>query len=103
VSERAPAPDAEPTEQGGPEAPVAEPAEAAARATENVREALPPRRRPRRDTRLGTHDAERMIDLRTKGRTVREVAEEVGVSESTVRKRLREYTATGSIPIVKAR
>jgi predicted transcriptional regulator len=44
-----------------------------------------------------------MIDLRTKGRTVREVAEEVGVSESTVRKRLREYTATGSIPVVRAR
>ncbi|WP_275005790.1 helix-turn-helix domain-containing protein [Promicromonospora iranensis] len=103
VSERAPAPDVEPAELGGPGAPVAEPAEAAARATENVREALPPRRRPRRDTRLGTHDAERMIDLRTKGRTVREVAEEVGVSESTVRKRLREYTATGSIPVVRAR
>ncbi|MDR7383859.1 helix-turn-helix domain-containing protein [Promicromonospora iranensis] len=103
VSERAPAPDGDPAEQGGPAVPVAEPADAAARATENVREALPPRRRPRRDTRLGTQDAERMIDLRTKGRSVREVAEEVGVSESTVRKRLREYTATGSIPIVKAR
>jgi hypothetical protein len=98
VRERAPQPDPVPAD------PVpAEPAEAAARATANVREAIPSRRRPRRDTRLGSQDAERMIDLRTKGRTVREVAEEVGVSESTVRKRLREYTATGSIPIVTAR
>ncbi|MEU4362750.1 helix-turn-helix domain-containing protein [Promicromonospora sp. NPDC023987] len=93
VSERAP----------GPEPVPAEPAEAADRATANVREAMPRRRPPRRNTQLGTQDAERMIDLRAKGRTVREVAEVVGVSESTVRKRLREYTATGSIPIVTAR
>jgi hypothetical protein len=103
VSERAPAPDAETAQAPVPQAPVAEPAEAAARATANVQEALSPRRRPRRDTRLGTQDAERMIDLRTKGRPVREIAEEVGVSQTTVRKRLREFTETGSIPIVKAR
>ncbi|MFD2027878.1 winged helix-turn-helix domain-containing protein [Promicromonospora aerolata] len=101
VSERAPLPDAEPAEQSG--ASVAEPAEAAARATENVREALPPRRKPRRNTQLGTQDAERMIDLRTKGRTYREIAEEVGVSRSTVGKRMREFTETGSIPVVKPR
>lgn len=81
----------------------AEPAEAADRATANVREALPPRRRPRRNTGLGTEDAERMIQLRTKGRTYREIAEEVGVSRSTVGKRMREFTETGSIPIVRAR
>lgn len=101
VSERAPLPDGEPAEQSA--APVAEPAEAAVRATENVREALPPRRKPRRNTQLGTQDAERMIDLRTKGRTYREIAEEVGVSRSTVGKRMREFTETGSIPVVKPR
>jgi hypothetical protein len=103
VSERAPAPDAEPADQPVPAATVAQPAEAAARATANVREAIPPRRRPRRDTRLGTQDAERMLDLRTEGRTYREIAKEVGVSPSTVSKRMREFTETGSIPIVKAR
>lgn len=103
VSERAPAPDAEPDDGSGAgsEAFVGEPAEAAARATENVREALPPRRRPRRNTGLGTEDAERMIQLRTRGRTYREIAEEVGVSRSTVGKRMREFTETGSIPIVR--
>ncbi|MFC8801071.1 winged helix-turn-helix domain-containing protein [Promicromonospora sp. NPDC057138] len=112
VSERAPAPDvdrpaqsggADPAGRPGPEATVAQPAEAAARATANVREALPPRRRPRRDTRLGTQDAERMLDLRTEGRTYREIAKEVGVSPSTVSKRMREFTETGSIPIVRTR
>jgi DNA-binding NarL/FixJ family response regulator len=103
VSERAPAPDADPADQPVPAATVAQPAEAAARATANVREAIPPRRRPRRDTRLGTQDAERMLDLRTEGRTYREIAKEVGVSPSTVSKRMREFTETGSIPIVKAR
>lgn len=115
VSERAPQPDAV-FDQGGPEreaapvaeaavaeGPVAEPAEAAAQATANVRDAIPRRRAPRRNTQLGTRDAERMIDLRTKGRTYREIAEEVGVSRSTVGKRMREFTETGSIPIVKAR
>ncbi|MEV0952686.1 winged helix-turn-helix domain-containing protein [Promicromonospora sp. NPDC050249] len=101
VSERAPAPESDPDQ--GAEAPVAEPAEAADQATANVREALPPRRRPRRNTGLGTEDAERMIQLRTKGRTYREIAEEVGVSRSTVGKRMREFTETGSIPIVRAR
>ncbi|MGI5188215.1 winged helix-turn-helix domain-containing protein [Promicromonospora sp. CA-289599] len=99
VSGRAPAPD---LAGEGAEAPAAEPAEAADRATANVREALPPRRRPRRNTGLGTEDAERMIQLRTKGRTYREIAEEVGVSRSTVGKRMREFTETGSIPIVRA-
>jgi len=108
VSERAPGPETEPAEQPvvrAPvaEAPAAEPAEAAARATANVRESIPRRRTPRRNTQLGTQDAERMIDLRTKGRTYREIAEEVGVSQSTVGKRMREFTETGSIPIVKAR
>jgi hypothetical protein len=103
VSERAPAPDADPAEQVVPEVPVAELAEAAARATTNVQEALPPRRKPRRDTRLGTQDAERMLDLRTEGRTYREIAKEVGVSPSTVSKRMREFTETGSIPVVRAR
>ncbi|MEU4387951.1 winged helix-turn-helix domain-containing protein [Promicromonospora sp. NPDC023805] len=101
VSERAPAPESDPDQ--GAELPVEEPAEAADRATANVREALPPRRRPRRNTGLGTEDAERMIQLRTKGRTYREIAEEVGVSRSTVGKRMREFTETGSIPIVRAR
>ena len=87
----------------GAEVPAAEPAEAAAQATANVRDAIPRRRTPRRNTQLGTRDAERMIDLRTKGRTYREIAEEVGVSRSTVGKRMREFTETGSIPIVKAR
>lgn len=100
VSERAPAPESDPDEA---ETPAAEPTEAADRATANVREALPPRRRPRRNTGLGTEDAERMIQLRTKGRTYREIAEEVGVSRSTVGKRMREFTETGSIPIVRAR
>jgi hypothetical protein len=100
VSERAPAPEGDTDEA---EAPAAEPVEAADRATANVREALPPRRRPRRNTGLGTEDAERMIQLRTKGRTYREIAEEVGVSRSTVGKRMREFTETGSIPIVRAR
>lgn len=100
VSERAPAPEGDPDEA---EIPAAEPAEVADRATANVREALPPRRRPRRNTGLGTEDAERMIQLRTKGRTYREIAEEVGVSRSTVGKRMREFTETGSIPIVRAR
>lgn len=120
VSERAPEPDAvfdqaEQQPEAAPvaeaavaEAPVAEgpaaaPAEAAAQATANVRDAIPRRRTPRRNTQLGTQDAERMIDLRTKGRTYREIAEEVGVSRSTVGKRMREFTETGSIPIVKAR
>ncbi|MFJ3405605.1 winged helix-turn-helix domain-containing protein [Promicromonospora sp. NPDC090134] len=80
-----------------------EPAEAAARATANVRDGIPRRRAPRRNTQLGTQDAERMIDLRTKGRTYREIAEEVGVSRSTVSKRMREFTETGSIPVVKVR
>ncbi|WP_419705406.1 helix-turn-helix domain-containing protein [Promicromonospora sp. NFX87] len=101
VSERAPAPEIESDQDA--EAPLEEPAEAADRATANVREALPPRRRPRRNTGLGTEDAERMIQLRTKGRTYREIAEEVGVSRSTVGKRMREFTETGSIPIVRAR
>lgn len=100
VSERAPAPEGDTDEA---ETPAAEPVEAADRATANVREALPPRRRPRRNTGLGTEDAERMIQLRTKGRTYREIAEEVGVSRSTVGKRMREFTETGSIPIVRAR
>lgn len=39
--------------------------------------------------------AEFMIDLRTKGRTYREIAEEVGVSRSTVGKRMREFTVGG--------
>jgi DNA-binding CsgD family transcriptional regulator len=115
VSERAPQPDAvfdqaEPQSDAVPVAgaaavaeSAAEPAEAAARATANVRDAIPRRRAPRRNTQLGTQDAERMIDLRTKGRTYREIAEEVGVSRSTVGKRMREFTETGSIPIVKAR
>ncbi|MFE7507418.1 winged helix-turn-helix domain-containing protein [Promicromonospora sp. NPDC057488] len=113
VSERAPQPDAvfdqaEPEPDAASvasvaEAPVTEPAEAAAQATANVRDAIPRRRTPRRNTQLGTQDAERMIDLRTKGRTYREIAEEVGVSRSTVGKRMREFTETGSIPIVKAR
>ena len=102
MSERAPAPEGDLAERDA-EIPVAEPAEAADRATANVREALPPRRRPRRNTGLGTEDAERMIQLRTKGRTYREIAEEVGVSRSTVGKRMREFTETGSIPIVRAR
>lgn len=101
VSERAPAPDAGPAGRPAPEPAAARPAEAAARATANVREAIPPRRRPRRDTRLGTQDAERMLDLRTEGRTYREIAKEVGVSPSTVSKRMREFTETGSIPIVR--
>lgn len=101
VSERAPAPESDPERDA--DVPVAEPAEAADQATANVREALPPRRRPRRNTGLGTEDAERMIQLRTKGRTYREIAEEVGVSRSTVGKRMREFTETGSIPIVRAR
>lgn len=121
VSERAPAPDGDLAQPLGPEGAVvegaesvvapgavagagvatAEPSEAADRATANVREALPPRRRPRRNTGLGTEDAERMIQLRTRGRTYREIAEEVGVSRSTVGKRMREFTETGSIPIVK--
>ncbi|PUB27722.1 winged helix-turn-helix DNA-binding protein [Promicromonospora sp. AC04] len=108
VSERAPGPEAEPVEAVAArtsvaDVPAADPAEAAARATANVREAIPPRRAPRRNTQLGTRDAERMIDLRTKGRTYREIAEEVGVSQSTVSKRMREFTETGSIPVVKAR
>lgn len=101
VSERAPAPESDPERDA--DVSVAEPAEAADQATANVREALPPRRRPRRNTGLGTEDAERMIQLRTKGRTYREIAEEVGVSRSTVGKRMREFTETGSIPIVRAR
>jgi len=44
-----------------------------------------------------------MINLRTQGHTYREIAEEVGVSRSTVSKRMREFTETGSIPIVRAR
>ncbi|WP_369369881.1 winged helix-turn-helix domain-containing protein [Promicromonospora sp. Populi] len=108
VSERAPGPETDPAEQVFDQAsdadlPAADPAEAAARATANVRDAIPPRRSPRRNTQLGTQDAERMIDLRTKGRTYREIAEEVGVSQSTVSKRMREFTETGSIPIVRAR
>jgi DNA-binding CsgD family transcriptional regulator len=120
VSERAPGPEVDPEEQSAVQADAAEvpagepidasaaerptePAEAAARATANVRDAIPRRRAPRRNTQLGTQDAERMLDLRTKGRTYREIAEEVGVSQSTVGKRMREYTETGSIPIVKAR
>ncbi|MFI9486995.1 helix-turn-helix domain-containing protein [Promicromonospora sp. NPDC052451] len=102
------------TEPGGPavaadggwqrvEAEAVDPVEAADRATANVREAIPPRRAPRRDTQLGTRAAERMIDLRAKGRTYREIAEEVGVSETTVRKRMREFTETGSIPMVTVR
>jgi hypothetical protein len=100
VSERAPEGD---LAERDAEVLAAEPAEAADRATANVRESLPPRRRPRRNTGLGTEDAERMIQLRTKGRTYREIAEEVGVSRSTVGKRMREFTETGSIPIVRAR
>ncbi|MFI6425832.1 helix-turn-helix domain-containing protein [Promicromonospora sp. NPDC050880] len=102
------------TEPGGPavaagggwqrvQAEAVDPVEAADRATANVREAIPPRRAPRRDTQLGTRAAERMIDLRAKGRTYREIAEEVGVSETTVRKRMREFTETGSIPMVTVR
>ncbi len=102
VSERAPQPNPVQVEPDAAE-PVADPAAAADRATANVREAIPPRRAPRRNTQLGTQDAERMIDLRTKGRTYREIAEEVGVSQSTVSKRMRQFTETGSIPIVKAR
>jgi hypothetical protein len=102
VSERAPAPESDLVDPDA-ETQAAEPAEAADQATANVREALPPRRRPRRNTGLGTEDAERMIQLRTKGRTYREIAEEVGVSRSTVGKRMREFTETGSIPIVRAR
>lgn len=96
VRERAPEPDLAPDE-------IEDSAEAADRATANVREALPARRAPRRDTRLGTQDAERMLDLRTEGRTYREIAKEVGVSPSTVSKRMREFTATGSIPVVPVR
>ncbi|WP_129787977.1 Lrp/AsnC family transcriptional regulator [Promicromonospora panici] len=115
VTERAPGPEADPAEASADRAPAAdvpvaepagvpaEPAEAAAHATAKVRDAIPRRRAPRRNTQLGTQDAERMLDLRTKGRTYREIAEEVGVSQSTVGKRMREYTETGSIPIVKTR
>ncbi|MFD7022943.1 helix-turn-helix domain-containing protein [Promicromonospora sukumoe] len=96
VTERAPEPDTIPDE-------AVDPVEAADRATANVREALPARRPPRRNIGLGTREADRMLDLRAEGRPVREIAKEVGVSESTVRKRLREYEATGPIPIVKVR
>lgn len=103
VTERAPEGDVGPEEGAEPGVVPAEPSEAAARATENVRQAIPRRRAPRRNTQLGTADAERMLDLRTKGRTYQEIAEEVGVSRSTVSKRVREYTETGGIPVVKAR
>ncbi|GAA2245854.1 hypothetical protein GCM10010413_57210 [Promicromonospora sukumoe] len=96
VTERAPEPDTIPDE-------VVDPVQAADRATANVREAMPARRPPRRNIGLGTREADQMLDLRAEGRPVREIAKEVGVSESTVRKRLREYEATGPIPIVKAR
>jgi hypothetical protein len=96
VTERAPEPDTIPDE-------AVDPVVAADRATANVREALPARRPPRRNIGLGTREADRMLDLRAEGRPVREIAKEVGVSESTVRKRLREYEATGPIPIVKVR
>ena len=45
------------------------------------------------NTRLGTEAAERMIDLRTQGRTYREIADEIGVSVEMVRDRIREFTA----------
>ncbi|MGW2094521.1 helix-turn-helix domain-containing protein [Promicromonospora sukumoe] len=97
VTERAPEPDTIPDET------AVGAVEAADRATANVREALPARRPPRRNIGLGTREADRMLDLRAEGRPVREIAKEVGVSESTVRKRLREYEATGPIPIVNVR
>jgi DNA-binding CsgD family transcriptional regulator len=116
VTERAPGPEADPTVESADRTPAAdapveepadmpapEPAEAAAHATAKVRDAIPRRRAPRRNTQLGTQDAERMINLRTQGHTYREIAEEVGVSRSTVSKRMREFTETGSIPIVRAR
>lgn len=68
-------------------------------ATSNVRRhKAPSTPRPAR-TLAGVETAARMLDLRAGGATVRKIAEQVGVGESTVRKRLREYTQTGSIPL----
>ncbi|GAB4086428.1 hypothetical protein GCM10028784_30580 [Myceligenerans cantabricum] len=63
------------------------------------RNAAPPERQP--GMRLDGTAVNRIIDLFAQGSTVKSIAEEMKVSESTVRKRLRDFEATGSIPVVR--
>lgn len=57
--------------------------------------------RPAR-TLTSAEAADRMLDLRIEGTTYRDIAEEIGVSPSTVAKRMREFTATGSTPVSRS-
>ncbi|GAA1860178.1 helix-turn-helix domain-containing protein [Myceligenerans crystallogenes] len=57
-----------------------------------------PERQP--GTPLDEAAVNRIIDLFAQGATVKSIAEQMRVSESTVRKRLKDFEATGSIPVV---
>lgn len=59
----------------------------------------PPARQP--GQRLDEVAVNRIIDLFAQGVPVRSIAQEMRVSESTVRKRLKDFEATGSIPVVR--
>ncbi|GAB3164008.1 hypothetical protein GCM10027059_19310 [Myceligenerans halotolerans] len=58
-----------------------------------------PERQP--GTRLDEVTVNRIIDLFAQGATVRSIANQLKVSESTVRKHLKNFEATGSIPVVR--
>lgn len=57
-------------------------------------------RQPRRP--LDEVAVNRIIDLFAQGVPVRSIAQEARVSESTIRKQLKDFEATGSIPVVRA-
>ncbi|MBL0888429.1 helix-turn-helix domain-containing protein [Myceligenerans indicum] len=59
-----------------------------------------PAERPR-GARLDEAAVNRIIDLFAQGSTVKSIAAQMNVSESTVRKRLKHFEATGSIPVVR--
>lgn len=61
-----------------------------------------PRTVRRHHTVTGVAAATRMLDMRSAGRTYREIADDLGVSPSTVRKRIDEFVTAGSIPLVAA-
>ncbi|WP_164545144.1 DUF2637 domain-containing protein [Antribacter gilvus] len=76
------------------------PPAAAERATAAVRAGTPRPRAPRPDTRLGTDVGEEILDRRAKGEKIPDIAAKLKISESTVRRRIKEYSETGAIPVV---
>ncbi|MBE1875260.1 helix-turn-helix domain-containing protein, partial [Myceligenerans pegani] len=69
------------------------------RAAGSRRNAPPAERQP--GARLDEVTVNRIIDLFAQGVTVKSIAKQLKVGESTVRKHLKNFEATGSIPVVR--